>query len=59
MDTKINKPKSWKPDRPTSSGASAFHTAVVDASWLHNCVDQLMRYADPKIKEKRVEITNP
>ena len=56
MDTKINKPKSWKPDRPTSSGASAFHTAVVDASWLHNCVDQLMKYADPKIKEKDIVV---
>ena len=49
-------PKSWKPDRPTSKGASAFHNAVVNASWLHNCVDQLIEYIDPKIKEQDIVV---
>ncbi|MCH8003524.1 MAG: methyltransferase domain-containing protein [Nanoarchaeota archaeon] len=52
----VQQKKSWKPDRPTSRGATAFHDAVMDASWLHNCVDQLIKYVGPKIKEKDVVV---
>ncbi|MDP6265948.1 MAG: methyltransferase [Candidatus Woesearchaeota archaeon] len=52
----IQKLNSWKPDRPASRGAIAFHDAVVDASWLHDCVDQLIKYIDPKIKEKDIVV---
>ena len=50
----MQKLKSWKPDRPTSKGAIAFHDAVAGASWLHNCVDQLIKYVSPEVKEKDV-----
>jgi len=56
MGMAVKKTESWKPDRPTSRGATAFHDAVVNASWLHNCVDQLIKYASPKIKEKDVVV---
>lgn len=56
VNVTVQKPKSWKPDRPTSRGAIAFHEAVVDASWLHNCVDQLLKYVDPKIKENDIVV---
>lgn len=56
VNVTVQKPKSWKPDRPTSRGATAFHEAVVNASWLHNCVDQLLKYVDPKIKEKDIVV---
>lgn len=49
-------PESWKPDRPTSSGATAFHDAVVNASWLHNCVDKLTEFIAPKIKENDIVV---
>ncbi len=52
----MSKLKSWNPDRPTSKGATAFHDAVVDASWLRDCVDQLIKYANPKIKENDVVV---
>jgi ubiquinone/menaquinone biosynthesis C-methylase UbiE len=50
----MKKLKSWIPDRPVSKGAAAFHKAVVDASWLHDCVDQLIKYINPKIKKKDI-----
>ena len=56
VNVTVQKPKSWKPDRPTSRGATAFHEAVVNASWLHNCVDQLIKYVSPKIKEKDIVV---
>jgi len=56
MSITMQNSKSWKPDRPTSRGATAFHNAVVNASWLHNCVDQLMKYVGPKIKEKDIVV---
>jgi len=56
MDIVVKKFESWKPDRPTSRGAIAFHDAVVDASWLHNCVDQLIKYIAPRIKEKDIVV---
>lgn len=52
----MQKLKSWKPDRPTSRGATAFHDAVVDASWLRDCVDQSIKYIAPKIKENDVVV---
>lgn len=52
----VKKTESWKPDRPTSRGATAFHDAVINASWLHNCVDQLIKYASPKIRERDIVV---
>ena len=50
----IKEPESWKPDRPTSSGATAFHNAVINASWLHDCVDKLTEFVAPRIRENDI-----
>ena len=47
----MEEPKSWKPDRPASRGAAAFHNAVIDASWNHDCLDSLIDLARPHIHE--------
>ena len=52
----VQKPKSWKPDRPTSRGATAFHDAVIDASWNHKCLDELIDLAKPNIKENDIVV---
>ena len=52
--TMMHEPESWKPDRPASKGAAAFHEAVIDASWNHDCLDELIAIAKPKIKENEV-----
>ena len=44
-------PKSWKPDRPTSRGATEFHEAVIDASWNRECLSELISIAGENIKE--------
>ncbi len=50
----IKEPESWKPDRPASSGAAAFHNAVINASWLHDCVDKLTEFVAPRIRENDI-----
>lgn len=52
----IKEPESWKPDRPTSSGATAFHNAVINASWLHDCVDKLTEFVAPRIRENDIVV---
>ncbi len=52
----MQKPKSWKPERPTSRGATAFHNAVVDASWNHNCLDELISLAEPNIHKNDIVV---
>ena len=52
MDRILQQPKPWKPDRPTSKGATTFHDAVINASWNHQCVDALIDIAKPNIHEK-------
>jgi SAM-dependent methyltransferase len=47
----MKEPKSWKPDRPTSRGATEFHEAVINASWNHACLDELISISKPRIKE--------
>ncbi len=49
-------PKSWKPDRPTSRGATSFHNAVINASWNHDCLDYLISLAKPNIRENDVVV---
>ena len=48
----VKEPEFWKPNRPTSRGATEFHDAVIDASWNHQCVDKLINIAVPNIHEK-------
>jgi len=52
----MQKLKSWKPDRPTSIGATAFHNAVIDASWNLECLDELIDLARPNIHENNIVV---
>jgi len=47
---------SWKPDRPTSRGATAFHDVVINSPWNHECLDELINLAEPKIKENDIVV---
>jgi len=49
-------PKSWKPDKPTSSGASSYHDAVVNAPYYAESLEELARVAKGKIKENDVVV---
>lgn len=52
----MQQPKSWKPNRPTSKGATTFHNAVVGASWNHECLDELIAIAKPNIHENDIVV---
>ena len=59
MNRILQQPKPWKPDRPTSKGATTFHDAVINASWNHQCVDALIDIAKPNIHEKIILPIDP
>ena len=46
-----NQIKPWKPDKPTSKGATAFHEAVVNSTWLKDILHELIAIANPKIQK--------
>jgi len=52
----VQQPVSWKPDRPTSRGATAFHDAVIDATWNHACLDELISNAKTNINENDIVV---
>src|SRR3989338_4066234 len=56
MNLTIHQPMSWKPDRPASRGANEFHNAVINASWNHKCLDELIDLAKPNIKENDIVV---
>lgn len=56
MDMDAQEPRSWIPDRPTSKGAAAFHEAVIDASWNHECLDELISLARPNINDDQIVV---
>lgn len=56
MTLTMQQPKSWKPDRPTSRGATAFHEAVINASWNNECIDRLISLAKPHIHENDIVV---
>ncbi|MBI3035193.1 methyltransferase [Candidatus Woesearchaeota archaeon] len=41
--------KPWRPDKPISKGATAFHEAVANSSWIRDIVHELSKIASPKI----------
>lgn len=41
----------WQPDRPVSKGATAYHDAVVNASWYADNLSELIDIVGKKIKE--------
>ena len=42
--------KPWRPDKPVSKGATAFHEAVVNSSWINDILIELSRIAAKNIK---------
>src|SRR3989338_633403 len=48
--------KPWKPDRPVSRGAAAYHDAVSNAEYYIAILDELMRIASPGIRENDVVV---
>lgn len=49
-------PKSWKPDRPPSKGATAYHDAVSKAEYYITILYELIRIVSPSIKENDVVV---
>ncbi|MBI1934871.1 methyltransferase [Candidatus Woesearchaeota archaeon] len=43
--------KEWRPDRPVSKGATAFHEAVANSSWIKDILNELSAIVRPKIKD--------
>src|SRR3990167_3081832 len=43
--------KPWHPDKPTSKGATAFHEAVYNSSWLGDILFELVNIACSEIKD--------
>ncbi|MBL7056391.1 3-oxoacyl-ACP reductase FabG [Candidatus Woesearchaeota archaeon] len=43
--------KSWKPNKPTSRGATDYHEAVADSSWNHECLDPIIEIANNTVKD--------
>lgn len=56
MGVSIQKPKSWKPDRPVSKGAEAYHEAVVNAPYYIENLREFANIIRGKIKEKDIVI---
>ena len=52
----IQEQKSWKPDRPSSKGANEFHDAVINASWNHQCLDELIDSVKKDIKDNDIVV---
>ncbi len=50
------KHSSWSPDRPTSQGATAYHNAVVHASWHKDNINGLIEIVKEKIKPNDIVI---
>ena len=44
-----NQIRSWRPDKPTSKGATAFHEAVANSSWLQDDLYELVKIVRSKI----------
>ena len=46
----------WKPDRPASRGATAYHNAVINASWNNDNIRELIKIVLKKIKENSIVV---
>jgi len=51
MDKLKMQQKLWKPDKPASKGATAFHDAVINASWNNDNIIELIKIIKEKIRE--------
>ncbi|MBI2653732.1 class I SAM-dependent methyltransferase [Candidatus Woesearchaeota archaeon] len=48
--------KSWHPDRPVSKGATAFHEAVYNSSWIGDILYELAKIADKQINDNDIVV---
>lgn len=48
--------KPWRPDRPASKGATAFHEAVFNSSWIKDILYELCKIASPKISKHDIVV---
>ena len=48
--------KPWKPDRPISRGAAAYHEAVSKAEYYIAILDELVKIISPKMRQKEVVV---
>ena len=48
--------KPWKPDRPASKGATAYHEAVFKAEYYIRILEELMKIVSPKMKPNDVVV---
>ena len=46
--------QSWHPDRPVSKGATAYHDAVINSSWLKDILFEFSKIVKPDIKENEI-----
>ena len=56
MHLEKEQPKLWKPDRPASRGAIAYHEAVSNAQYYVTILDELMEIVSPKINQDDVVV---
>lgn len=48
--------KPWHPDRPTSKGSTAYHDAVINASWNNDNIIELIKIVSRMIRENDVVV---
>ncbi len=48
--------RAWHPDRPTSKGATAFHEAVVNSTWIKDILYELVNIAHSKINDGAIVV---
>ena len=46
-----NQIKHWSPDKPTSKGATAFHEAVINSTWIKDIIYELVNIVRPDIHD--------
>ena len=52
----MQQPKPWKPDRPISRGATAYHDAVVNASYYIESLHELVKIVCQKIRKNEAVV---
>ena len=48
--------KHWRPDKPASKGATAFHEAVANSTWIKDIIYELVGIISPKIKNEDIVV---
>lgn len=51
VDNLKTQQKPWQPDKPVSKGATAFHNAVINASWNNDNIIELIKLIKEKVRE--------